>query len=309
MISLQQIHKQFDTQDKCMALLVNLRWPDGVRCPRCGNEKVFAVKHRAWNWVCKSGAETIDKQTGEVKICKKQGYRFSALVGTVFENTNYPLPVWFEVIYLICQSKKGMSAMQVQRMLQENGRPTAYKTAFYICHRVRAMLDNPDFGPLMGQVEVDETYIGGKNKNRHWDKKQPGTGTAGKIPVVGAISRKGNVICKMIENADTETLTKFVRKTVSDKVELVATDEHSGYRYLQYAPYPHHTVSHSDGEYVRGEIHTQSIDSFWALLKRGIIGAYHNVSKKYLPLYLNEFQWRFNHRKDSDIFITALRGC
>jgi transposase-like protein len=309
MISLQQIHKQFDTQDKCMALLVNLRWPDGVRCPRCGNEKVFKIKHRAWNWVCKSGAETIDKQTGEVKICKKQGYRFSALVGTVFENTNYPLPVWFEVIYLICQSKKGMSAMQVQRMLQENGRPTAYKTAFYICHRVRAMLDNPEFGPLMGQVEVDETYIGGKNKNRHWDKKQPGTGTAGKIPVVGAISRKGNVICKMIENADTETLTKFVRKTVSDKVELVATDEHSGYRYLQYAPYPHYTVSHSDGEYVRGEIHTQSIDSFWALLKRGIIGTYHNVSKKYLPLYLNEFQWRFNHRKDSDIFITALRGC
>jgi transposase-like protein len=308
MISLQQIHKQFDTQDKCMALLVNLRWPDGVRCPRCGSEKVFAVKHRAWNWVCKSGAETIDKQTGEVKICKKQGYRFSALVGTVFENTNYPLPVWFEVIYLICQSKKGMSAMQVQRMLQENGRPTAYKTAFYICHRVRAMLDNPEFGPLMGQVEVDETYIGGKNKNRHWDKKQSGTGTAGKIPVVGAIARKGNVVCKMIENADTETLTKFVRKTVSDKVELVATDEHSGYRYLGWVM-PHYTVSHSDGEYVRGEIHTQSIDSFWALLKRGIIGTYHNVSKKYLPLYLNEFQWRFNHRKDPDIFITALRGC
>jgi transposase-like protein len=309
MTSLQQIHKQFDTQDKCMALLVNLRWPDGVRCPRCGTDKVFKIKHRAWNWVCKSGAETIDKQTGEVKICKKQGYRFSPLVGTVFENTNYPLPVWFEVIYLICQSKKGMSAMQVQRMLTENGRKTAYKTAFYICHRVRAMLDNPEFGPLMGQVEVDETYIGGKNKNRHWDKKQSGTGTAGKIPVVGAISRKGNVICKMIENADTETLTKFVRKTVSDKVELVATDEHSGYRYLKYAPLPHYTVSHSDGEYVRGEIHTQSIDSFWALLKRGIIGTYHNVSKKYLPLYLNEFQWRFNHRKDSDIFITALRGC
>ena len=292
-----------------MALLVNLRWPDGVRCPRCGTDKVFKIKHRAWNWVCKSGAETIDKQTGEVKICKKQGYRFSPLVGTVFENTNYPLPVWFEVIYLICQSKKGMSAMQVQRMLTENGRKTAYKTAFYICHRVRAMLDNPEFGPLMGQVEVDETYIGGKNKNRHWDKKQSGTGTAGKIPVVGAISRKGNVVCKMIENADTETLTKFVRKTVSDKVELVATDEHSGYRYSKYAPLPHFTESHSDGEYVRGEIHTQSIDSFWALLKRGIIGTYHNVSKKYLPLYLNEFQWRFNHRKDDDIFITALRGC
>ena len=310
MTSLQQIHKQFDTQDKCMALLVNLRWPDGVRCPRCGNDKVFKIKHRAWNWVCKSGAETIDKQTGEVKICKRQGYRFSPLVGTVFENTNYPLPVWFEVIYLICQSKKGMSAMQVQRMLNENGRETAYKTAFYICHRVRAMLDNPEFGPLMGQVEVDETYIGGKNKNRHWDKKQSGTGTAGKIPVIGAISRKGNVVCKMIENADTETLTKFVRKTVSDKVELVATDEALRLSLPQMRhPTRITAVSHSDGEYVRGEVHTQNIDSFWALLKRGIIGTYHNVSKKYLPLYLNEFQWRFNHRKDPDIFITALRGC
>lgn len=309
MISLQQIHKQFDTQDKCMALLVNLRWPDGVRCPRCGTDNVFKIKHRPWNWVCKSGAETVDKQTGEVKICKKQGYRFSPLVGTVFENTNYPLPVWFEVIYLICQSKKGMSALQIQRMLKENGRATAYKTAFYICHRVRAMLDNPDFGPLMGKVEVDETYIGGKNKNRHWDKRQSGSGTAGKIPVVGAIARKGNVVCKMIESADIETLTKFVRKTVSDKVELVATDEHSGYRLLKWAPYPHEVVTHSNDEYVRGEVHTQNIDSFWALLKRGIIGTYHNVSKKYLPLYLNEFQWRFNHRKDEDIFFTALRGC
>ena len=181
MTSLQQIHKQFDTQDKCMALLVNLRWPDGVSCPRCGNKKVFAVKHRAWNWVCKSGAETIDKQTGEVKICKKQGYRFSPLVGTVFENTNYPLPVWFEVIYLICQSKKGMSAMQVQRMLTENGRKTAYKTAFYICHRVRAMLGN-DNAKLDGEVEIDETYVGGKQKNRHANLRAKYHGVALPIP-------------------------------------------------------------------------------------------------------------------------------
>jgi hypothetical protein len=108
--------------------------------------------------------------------------------------------------------------------------------------------DNPEFDPLMGQVEVDETYIGGKNKNRHWDKNQGGSGTAGKIPVIGAISRKGNIICKMIENTDTETLTKFVTKTVSSKVDLIATDEHSGYRYLKWAPYPHQVVSHSQGE-------------------------------------------------------------
>ncbi len=309
MISLQQIHKQFDTQDKCMALLVNLRWPDGVRCPRCGTDKVFKIKHRAWNWVCKSGAETIDKQTGEVRICKRQGYRFSPLVGTVFENTNYPLPVWFEVIYLICQSKKGMSAMQVQRMLTENGRKTAYKTAFYICHRVRAMLDNPEFGPLMGIVEVDETWIGGKDANRHADKKKHYQDQGGKVPVIGAISRKGNVVCQMIERADRATLTGFVRKAVSQKVDLVVTDENQGYDTLADSGRPHEVITHSDRVYVRGIVHTNSIEGFWALLKRGIMGTYHNVSRKYLPLYLNEFQWRFNHRKDSDIFLTALRGC
>lgn len=189
MISLQQIHKEYDTQDKCMALLVSLRWPNGVRCPRCGNDKVFKINHRPWSWVCKSGKESVNEQTGEVRVCKRNGYRFSALVGTVFENTNYPLPVWFEVIYLICQSKKGMSALQIQRMLKENGRPTAYKTAFYVCHRVRAMLDNDQFGQLMGIVEVDETFIGGKRGKMHKSKRAAiGWGQRDKIPVIGAIS-------------------------------------------------------------------------------------------------------------------------
>jgi transposase-like protein len=311
MISLRQIHEQYNTQDACMELLVSLRWPEGVRCPRCGNEKVFKIKHRAWNWVCKSGAETVSQETGEVWTCnKKNGYRFSPLVATVFENTNYPLPVWFEVIYLICQSKKGMSALQIQRMLKENGRPTAYKTAFYICHRVRAMLDNGnDFSKLMGQVEVDEA-IGGKEKNKHANKRlNAGRGAVGKTAVIGAISRKGNVVCQMIERADAKTLNGFVRKVVSDKVELVATDEHAGYHYLDALGYPHETVTHSAGEYVRGQVHTANIDSFWALLKRGIIGTYHNVSKKYLPLYLNEFSWRHNNRKNPDIFKAALAGC
>jgi len=294
-----------------MELLVALRWPDGVRCPRCGNDKVFRVKHRPWSWVCKSGKESVNEQTAEVRVCKKNGYRFSALVGTVFENTNYPLPVWFEVIYLICQSKKGMSALQIQRMLKENGRPTAYKTAFYICHRVRAMLDNDQFGQLMGVVEFDETYLGGKDSNRHWDKKRHVRGTGDKTPVIGAISRKGNVICKMIEHADMPTMHRFVHDVVDkEKVSLVATDEHSGYQYLaRWQGLPHETVNHRKGEYVRGIVHTNNMENFWSLLKRGIVGTYHNVSKKYLPLYLNEFQWRFNHRKDPDIFLTAIAGC
>ena len=311
MISLRQIHEKYNTQDACMELLVALRWPDGVRCPRCGNDKVFRVKHRPWSWVCKSGKESVNEQTAEVRVCKKNGYRFSALVGTVFENTNYPLPVWFEVIYLICQSKKGMSALQIQRMLKENGRPTAYKTAFYICHRVRAMLDNDQFGQLMGVVEFDETYLGGKDSNRHWDKKRHVRGTGDKTPVIGAISRKGNVICKMIEHADMPTMHRFVHDVVDkEKVSLVATDEHSGYQYLaRWQGLPHETVNHRKGEYVRGIVHTNNMESFWSLLKRGVIGTYHNVSRKYLPLYLNEFQFRFNNRKEKNIFGKAVAGC
>jgi len=296
MLSLRQIHEEFKTQDQCMAELVRLRWPAGVHCPRCDSEKVWKLASRKWNWLCKQ--------------CSKSGYRFSPLVGTVFENTNYPLPIWFEVIYLICQSKKGMSALQVQRMLAENGMKTAYKTAFYMCHRVRAMLTTDDFPKLMGIVEVDETFIGGKNANRHRNKRVKGTGpTTGKVGVIGVISRKGNVVCEIIENTDTATLDRFVRKAVSDRVSLVATDEHSGYRYLKAAGYRHKVVSHGTGEYVRGEVHTQNLESFWALLKRGVVGTYHNVSKKYLPLYLNEFTWRHNNRKNPDIFRAALAGC
>jgi len=169
---------------------------------------------------------------------------------------------------------------------------------------------DPDFRQLMGIVEVDETFIGGKDRNRHANKKTHVTGGegSGKVGVIGAISRKGNVVCQIIENTDTATLDSFVRRTVSDNVDLVATDEHSGYRWLK-SDYPHESVSHSKGEYVRGEVHTNNIESFWSLLKRGVIGTFHHVSKKYLPLYLAEFQFRHNNRKNPDIFGGATAGC
>jgi transposase-like protein len=146
------------------------------------------------------------------------------------------------------------------------------------------------------------------NRNRHWDKKQPGRGPSGKTTVIGAISRKGNVVCKIIEDTSMETMSRFVRNAVSDKVSLVATDEGAGYQKLHQA-FPHDTVDHKAHQYVRGEVHTNNIESFWSLLKRGVIGTYHNVSKKYLPLYLNEFQFRHNNRKNPDIFGAAVRGC
>lgn len=209
------------------------------------------------------------------------------------------------MLYLMLQSKKGMSALQIQRTIGCK----SYETAWYMCHRLRAAMQNGDFMKLAGEVEVDETYIGGKNRNRHADKRTPGTGGAGKVAVIGAISRKGNVVAQVIENADTETLQGFVKEAVSDKVSLVATDEHSGYRHLTGEGFPHKSVNHTQGEYVRGTVHTQNIDGFWSLLKRGIIGSFHHVSKDYLPLYVNEFAFRHNFRKDPDMFDQVISSC
>src|SRR5262249_23620283 len=152
--------------------------------------------------------------------------------------------------------------------------------------------------------EVDETFVGGKDKNRHANKKTHISGgeKSGKVGVIGAISRKGNVVCRIIENTDTVTLDSFVRQTVSENVSLVATDKHSGYRLLKRSGLRHQAVSHGKGEYVRGEVHTNNIESFWSILKRGIMGQFHHVSKKYLPLYLAEFTFRHNNRKNPDIF-------
>ncbi len=290
-MTIGQFERMFPDEDSCKAYLVAHRWPDGVKCPRCGNEQVWLLKHKPWHWQCQK--------------CNPTGYRFSLYVKTIFENTNYPLRTWFRVLYMILTSKKGVSALQVHRTIGSG----SYRTAFYMCHRLRAAMNDPEFRQLMGIVEVDETYMGGKNKNRHRSQwKWNGRGTVGKTPVVGAIARKGNVVCQMIENADKPTLDGFVRKVVSDKVDLIATDE--AYGYMDLAPtYPHQFVRHSHGEYVRGNVHTAHIDNFWSLLKRGIIGTYHNVSKKYLPLYLAEFSFRFNNRNNPDIFGTAVAGC
>jgi transposase-like protein len=292
-MTLAEFDALFPDENACKRYLMERRWPDGVvKCPRCGNPSVYKLNFKPWHWQC--------------RVCQKNGYRFSIISGTIFENTNYKLLVWFKVLYLMLTSKKGISALQIHRMIGSG----SYSTPFYMCHRLRAGMKDPDFRQLMGIVEVDETYLGGKDKNRHWDKKSGKRGLGSdKTPVIGAISRKGNVVCQMIEHADAATLNGFVRKAVSGKVDLVATDDNPGYEYLRALGYKHDTVTHSDGEYVRGKVHTQSIDSFWSLLKRGVIGTYHNVSRKYLPLYLNEFSFRFNNRKNPDIFGSAVAGC
>jgi hypothetical protein len=271
-MSLHQLKAKFSTEQACKQYLKQLRRPDKVCCPRCDSMKVYELKTRPFHWVCKN------KDCGG-----KNGYRFSVITRTVFENTNYPLRTWFEVIYLMTQSKKGISALQIHRQIGSGD----YRTAWYMCHRIRSAMKDSAIMEMLGSdggaVEVDETYMGGKEGNKHFAKRKGGRGTAGKIPVIGAIARKGNVVCELIENTDTATLDKFVRKAVSNKVSLIATDEHSGYRLLD-KDFNHQSVKHGQGEYVRGNVHTANIDSFWSLLKRGVMGTYHKMSKEYLSV-------------------------
>jgi len=292
-VTLSQLMKQFSTEEACKEHLKNLRWPNGVTCPRCNNAKVYELKKRPFHWVCKA------KNCGG-----PNGYRFSVIAKTIFENTNYPLTVWFQVIYLMMQSKKGISALQIHRQIGSGD----YRTAWYMCHRIRAAMKDGSFTKLMGEVEVDETYIGGKDYNRHANKRKHIPGTSGKVAVIGAIARKGNVVCRVIENTDRVTMAGFVRQVVSENVSLVATDEHRSYGRLK-REFLHQVVNHNRGEYVRGNVHTANLDSFWSMLKRGVIGTYHKVSKDYLPLYLAEFSFRHNNRENPNLFNDVLAEC
>lgn len=295
-MSVAQFEQQFPDEDSCRVYLQRNRWPDDVvRCPRCGNDEVHPhSKPHHWNcYVCSPNGV---------------GYRFSVLVGTIFENTNKPLRQWFRVMHLMLTSKKGISALQVFRYMGFG----SYKTALGMCNKIRVALGNEEFKQLIGYVEVDETFVGGKVKNKH---KGPGgrgdwggTGGHRKSVVVGAVQRKGNVVARVIDHLDTQTMNRFVRETVSEKVSLLSTDEYKSYRQLD-RWYPHGFVSHGRDEYVHGLIHTNTIEGFWSMVKRGIMGTFHKVSHKYLPLYVNEFEFRYNNRANADIFRTAIRAC
>lgn len=277
-------------EDACRRYLVARRWPNGVHCPRCGSVKVTELKGNPWHWQCYDCAP-------------QTSYRFSHITGTIFENTNKPLRDWFKVAHLMLTSKKGISARQLWRFMGFG----SLKTAWYMAHRVRVALIEKNMDKLGGIVEVDETFIGGKAINKHGKRSGFGGGYSGKTAVIGAVKRKGNVVARVIYGIGSDVAQEFVREVVSNKVSLLATDESPIYKGL--TEYPHESAHHAAGKYVIGAVHANTIEGFWSIFKRGIVGSFHKISRKYMPLYVAEFQFRYNNRFNDDIFGTVISEC
>lgn len=296
-MTVADFERSFPDEEACAAYLVAHRWMKGESvCPRCGSvEKISAVSTMAFKWQCYA-------------CSPDSGYRFSHITGTIFENTNKPLREWFRVIHMMLTSEKGVSALHVQRVMGFG----SYRTAWYMCHRVRAGLADENFRKLMGIVEVDETYVGGHFRNKHRRVRKSGhkigRGTPNKMIVAGAIERGGSVVARVVQSASTSVLASFINEACSDRVSLLCTDQWLPYRRAA-AAHNHQTVDHSMGQYVVGAVHTQTIEGFWSILKRGMVGTFRKVSAKYLPLYVAEFQFRYNNRENDDIFGAAISAC
>ena len=288
-MTLPEVNTMFSTDEKCRELLERLRWPEGVTCPRCKDRRVSRMKEYA-RFEC-VGCE----------------YQFTVTANTIFHDSHLPLPMWFLAVLLICEAKKGMSAMQLKRTLwgQHKG---SYKTAWYLCHRIRAAMATAEKSILDGTVEMDETYLGGRLKGvGHSLKKFPHL----KQVVVGIKQRNGELRFFHAEDARQGTLAKYIKENVSQDVEVIMTDELPAYPgaivKAGLKDVPHKTVNHSAEIYFDGDVTTYGIESAFSLLKLCILCSWHKVSAKHLPAYLEEMTFRFNRRGRSDLFVDTLR--
>ena len=272
-VDIIQLFDMFPDEKSAHDWFEGLRWPDGERfCPRCGSSGTTETPRRKpmpyWCGICRS--------------------YFSVKVGTIMESSNLPLRKWVVALYLLSTNLKGVSSMKLHRDLG-----ITQKTAWLMAQKIRECWLEDD-SPLTGTVEVDETYIGGKERNKHESRKtKAGRGPVGKTPVVGAKQRNGRVKARPVGSTDKATLQDFVADSVAPG-STVYTDDAAAYRGMPNME--HEAVKHSVGEYVKGQAHTNGVESFWAMLKRGYMGTYHKMSFKHLHRYVKEFAGRANVR-------------
>lgn len=275
-MNLVDLMHEFCDEAKCRRYIELLRWPRGAECPRCESTKVYRLENRP------------------LLLCASCEHQFSATAGTIFHDTHLPLTKWFLATMLLCESKKGMSACQIQRSLG-----VSYKTAWYLCHRIRAAMLEVAPEKLGGTVEIDETYVAGKK--RRWRAK-------GDISVViGIRQRNGDLRLIRAKDAKSKTVQEIINANVGGHVEVILTDESAIYPWAldKMQSNVHKTINHSR-EYAHGDIHTNTVESAFSLLKRGIMGTWHKVSAKHLPAYLDEMCFRFNNRKNQFLFRDTL---
>ena len=310
-MNLIDVSTRLQTEDQCLDFIEKVRWPDGViRCVRCGNDKVSRIT-RKFNPDLKKQNKRTRLYACLEPTCK---HRFTPTVGTLFHDSHLPLTKWFSAVALIVHAKKGMSALQVQRHLGVN-----YRTAWYMGHRIRkAMASGEGFtggpgtssGPvvrtlrpkLSGTVEIDETYVGGKTIRKKDRGNRPG---AKKAAVVGMIERGGELRLRHVGTGNTMAaqVKPLLHELVDRNVDRVMTDESTIYPFALdgYCASKHETIAHKY-EYVRGDVHTNTIESAFSLFKRGVTGSFHRVSHKHLQRYLFEFEYRFNRRTTPNLF-------
>lgn len=283
-------------EEGARAYLEGLRWPEGPICPHCKTvnqaTKLEGEKHRKGLWKCRA--------------CDRQ---FTVTIGTLFEDSHLPLKTWLMAFAIMCNAKKGVSALQLKRSLGLG----SYQTAWHMAHRIRhAMAQEPLRGLLQGIIEADETYVGGKPRPGDGKKRKHGRGTT-KTPVVVLVERGGRARAKVVADVSGPTLKRVLTSNVNTYSTLM-TDQYIAYRGVGMPFAGHERVNHSAGEYARGDAHVNTAESFFALLKRGIVGSFHNVSKRHLPRYVEEFSWRWNLREYKDatrteIALKLTEGC
>jgi len=283
--TLDQFKAEYPNDDACLEAIKNQRYPGGVTyCPDCGQErKLYRV-------------------AGRTAYACERGHQFYPLAGTIFEKSTTALHIWFYAMYQMGSTRCGISAKQIQR---ETG--VTYKTAWRIFRQIRSLLSEPDMQLEGSTVEIDETYVGGKRKNRHGSRGMRGRDNDEKIPVLGMVERGGRVIAKVTPNVKMETVFPIIHEYVMPQSQ-VFTDEYSIYDRLATPEngYQHRRIKHAEKVYVMGDVHTQTIEGFWSLVKRGIGGVYHAVGKNYLQTYLDEYAFRYNRRDQGNLIFAAI---